>query len=217
MKLASLERLRAYKDMSPQERGFLLNVLCKLERHRGGFFTDKQMTMPFTDEQIAMMLGWDIETWARFKLVLISGKILRERNGGVLCPLMTESDEAKVDPDLRSVSDWTVQVWNTKGIMRHTATQSLVCKVAGLIKRHGYTKHQIEDAIGNYAKVMSSPDTYFWSHRWSLVDFLSRGVDRFVSDAKPLDRFAKTRPNGGNGGRSIMAPKVVEDYNFDGI
>ena len=45
-------------------------------------------------------------------------------------------------------------------------------------------------AINNYAVVLKSED-YFWTHEWTLEDFLSRGLGKFVEEAHPLTNFLK--------------------------
>lgn len=56
-----------------------------------------------------------------------------------------------------------------------------------------YPAHVVAAAVQNYAEVLAGPE-YRWSYRWTLVDFLKRGLDRFVPEARPLENF---RQNGG--------------------
>lgn len=51
-----------------------------------------------------------------------------------------------------------------------------------------YTTEQVITAIRNYAAVLDSPDHY-WNHKWTLRDFLQRGLDKFVDDAEPLTNY----------------------------
>lgn len=51
-----------------------------------------------------------------------------------------------------------------------------------------YPPDAVADAIRNYATVLASPE-YRWEHRWTIVDFLKRGLDRFVPEARPLENF----------------------------
>jgi hypothetical protein len=55
-----------------------------------------------------------------------------------------------------------------------------------------YSVDEVVAAIENYAKVLAS-DEYVWSHRWTLLHFLQRGLDRFVPDADPLGNMPRTR------------------------
>jgi Helix-turn-helix domain len=51
-----------------------------------------------------------------------------------------------------------------------------------------YGQDDVVRAIQSYAFVLGSPD-HRWSHSWTLGDFLRRGLDRFVPEAKPEDVF----------------------------
>jgi len=62
--------------------------------------------------------------------------------------------------------------------------------VAKAVAKYGLD--DVQYAIGNYAAVLASPDHY-WSHRWTLVEFLKRGLDRFVPEADPLANFRRER------------------------
>ena len=51
-----------------------------------------------------------------------------------------------------------------------------------------YDEDTVILAIHHYATVLGG-DEYWWDHRWTLIDFLKRGLDKFVPEAKPLDNF----------------------------
>jgi hypothetical protein len=62
-----------------------------------------------------------------------------------------------------------------------------------------YPVEDIISAIQSYATVLSGPE-YRWDHRWTIIDFLKRGLDRFVPEAQPLDNFlikAQSAPSSG--------------------
>lgn len=65
-----------------------------------------------------------------------------------------------------------------------------------------YPEAEIVTAISNYATVLASPGHYF-THRWSLKDFLARGLDAFVAEADPLTNFAKRAPDGRDRGMTF--------------
>ncbi len=56
-------------------------------------------------------------------------------------------------------------------------------------------------AVENYANVLGGTE-YRWDHSWTLVDFLKRGLDKFVPEARPLENF-RVKANG-NGRPSAM-------------
>lgn len=49
---------------------------------------------------------------------------------------------------------------------------------------------KIKQAITNYATVIND-QKYWFTYRWSLWDFLIRGLDKFVDEIKPLDNYLK--------------------------
>lgn len=59
-----------------------------------------------------------------------------------------------------------------------------------------YPVDTVVEAIGLYATTLGSDD-FTWSYSWTLLDFLKRGIDRFVPEADPLTNFARrTAPVG---------------------
>lgn len=65
-----------------------------------------------------------------------------------------------------------------------------------------YPVEVVVEAISNYATCLGSSD-YRWSYRWTFVDFLVRGLDKFVPEADPLRNFR---------GRSAPAGPSAEDF-----
>jgi hypothetical protein len=53
-----------------------------------------------------------------------------------------------------------------------------------------YPVEDVTTAIGNYATVLGDPE-YRWEHSWTLAEFLTRGLDRFVDEAEPLTNFLR--------------------------
>ena len=45
-------------------------------------------------------------------------------------------------------------------------------------------------AFENYAFILNSPD-YSWSYKWTMEDFLNRGLHKFVNEAQPFDNNKK--------------------------
>jgi len=86
--------------------------------------------------------------------------------------------------------------WNKKGIIHHGPKTIENCM--SILKRHllapygtgDYWTDDICNAICNYERVLNGKE-YFWTHRWTLKEFLQRGVDRFVDEAEPLTNFIK--------------------------
>jgi hypothetical protein len=84
--------------------------------------------------------------------------------------------------------------WNSKEIINHGPATIAKCEVVfkrNLLPPFGtgdFWTDELCQAICNYATVLHE-DKYFWTHKWTLKEFLTRGVDRFANGAKPLENF----------------------------
>ena len=85
--------------------------------------------------------------------------------------------------------------WNSKEIILH---RKLSDKMRGHINARlgDYSIDEIIAAIDNYDTVLRG-DEYFFSYRWKLDEFLLRGLEKFLTESKPLVNFLKDKqPNG---------------------
>ena len=81
--------------------------------------------------------------------------------------------------------------WNSKKIVVHRKlSEKQKTKISASLKV--FSEPEILKGIENYAKVVFSSDHYF-SHKWTLQDFLARGLSKFVDEADPLENFKKER------------------------
>lgn len=55
-----------------------------------------------------------------------------------------------------------------------------------------YSQIEVEGAMNNY-NIVIGDDKYYWSHKWTLFDFLIRGLERFMDSADPLNVFLKDK------------------------
>jgi len=83
--------------------------------------------------------------------------------------------------------------WNSKNIIVHRKLDDKMRhKISGALSSR--TQKEIINAISNYATVLKS-NAYYWTHEWTLVDFFSRGIDKFVDEAHPLTNFLEKKIN----------------------
>lgn len=69
-------------------------------------------------------------------------------------------------------------LWNDQKIITHKKiTGSISTAIKTSLK--DYSKEDIEQAIKNYALIVHG-DEYYFSHSWTLKDFLKRGLDKFL-------------------------------------
>lgn len=43
-----------------------------------------------------------------------------------------------------------------------------------------YTMEEINTSIHNYAQILERPEVYYFTYRWTLSDFLQRGIEKFI-------------------------------------
>lgn len=84
------------------------------------------------------------------------------------------------------VAAWLAQdplIRHQPKVLRSRAYKSAISKALSV-----YSEADIVAAISSYALVLSSRE-HFFDYRWTLKDFLNRGLDRFVPEANPLENF----------------------------
>lgn len=112
-----------------------------------------------------------------------------EDNGFQMEPSGITSKDKLSKDKIKSVFDF----WNKQKIIKHSAlTSKMKTKIHSSLKE--YSSSEICGAIEKYAKVLElgvpeKRQKYWWTHKWTLEDFLARGLTRFV-DA-PIDDFLK--------------------------
>jgi len=79
--------------------------------------------------------------------------------------------------------------WNEQQIIVHRETKTSLaeCINARLEK---YKVDEIKEAIKNYKTILFSND-YYWTHKWTLKQFLQRGLDLFSTSNNPFDNYRK--------------------------
>lgn len=102
---------------------------------------------------------------------------------------VSENEEPKITPQEQIFAHWNAQ----KIIVHKELDSSLLRTINGKLRT--YQPEEIMQAISNY-RVILSGDEYYFSYKWTLKDFLSRGLDKFKdfeiaasnyrNDKKPL-------------------------------
>ena len=87
--------------------------------------------------------------------------------------------------------------WNKQEIIKH---KTLTKKIKGHInarKEEGHTVEEVCEAIDNYKSILDS-DLHYWTHKWTLAEFLQRGLDKFKTESDPFTNYRtknKDSPN----------------------
>lgn len=98
----------------------------------------------------------------------------------------------KVKVNINIYSQNIFDYWNSKSsvlITHRQLTEKIETKIKSRLKEN--TEEEIKQAIDNYAEVLSHPEVYYFNYKWTLADFMQRGVDKFLSSADPLNNFKK--------------------------
>lgn len=114
----------------------------------------------------------------------------------------SKREDNGIDLDLKNDIDCEILVmailekWNDLNIMNHTTgavlqsgTEKLE-KIINAVSAHGFEK--INEAMLLYHVVLNK-NGFYWKHKYTLWDFLEKGVDRFLPDANPLVNFREKK------------------------
>lgn len=90
--------------------------------------------------------------------------------------------------------------WNEQEIIKHRKmNQAMESHINARLEE--YLVEELKKAISNYKEILTSSD-YYWTHKWSLQDFMKpNNVTRFVDEADPMNNF-KSDKNNSNVGSS---------------
>lgn len=86
--------------------------------------------------------------------------------------------------------------WNEQNIIKHRKmNQAMKSHMNARLQEYSF--EELKKAISNYAEILKS-DRYYWSHKWTLQDFMKpNNVSRFVDEAEPFENFKKDKKDGG--------------------
>ncbi len=108
-------------------------------------------------------------------------------------PLGNMPPNALSDNNLNTLSDNKelyidfLKKWNSCQIIIHKKlTGTIKTRIKYILK--DYTKQEVFKAMENYSLIIKSNDYYF-NHKWTLKDFLKRGIEKFLDEADPLNNF----------------------------
>ena len=79
--------------------------------------------------------------------------------------------------------------WNEQKIIQHRKiTDAIITKIRVTLK--DYSVDEIKETVSNYSKILHSDD-YYYTHRWTLRDFLHRAFDKFTTQSCPFKGMKK--------------------------
>src|SRR5699024_8222644 len=108
---------------------------------------------------------------------------------------VTSRDGIDIDIDLDREYIYThINYWNEQGIIKHRKmNQAMKSHINARLQE--YSLEELRQAIKNYSDILKS-DNYYWTHKWSLQDFMKpNNVTRFVDEAEPFNNFKSNKQN----------------------
>lgn len=111
------------------------------------------------------------------------------------CNAIELDKELEIDKNILSTIVEYVEIifdhWNTKKIITHR-------KLTDVMRRHinarlkDLTADEIVEAIDNYHAIITDSDTYWYSHKFTLQDFMNpKNLDRFLTENGPFENHKK--------------------------
>ena len=96
------------------------------------------------------------------------------------------------------------ELWNSLNIIQHS---HLTDKRSRAVKRalEDHTIEELCQAVITYAKVLHGEE-FFWSYRWTLEDFLNRGLEKFIDAEAALANYREDK--GGQDGKERRRPEA---------
>ena len=115
--------------------------------------------------------------------------------------------EAGKSSGLKEKANQVFQCWNeTQAGVKHRNLTPPMKKSVNARLKDGYSVKELNQAIQNLSKALND-DSYYWTHRWTLQEFLSRGqgaqIDKFLDGIDDMLKDGAKKQSGGNGKMSL--------------
>ena len=133
------------------------------------------------------------------------GEQLFPSQGNDTSPQQGNNSSPKKETKEKSKDIYTIfDYWNNAKVIVH---RSMTNKVKGHInsKLAFYSVEEICKTISNYSTVVKE-EQYFFTYKWGLGDFLTRGFDQFKDESEPLKNFLDKAK-----AKTEIQPKSTED------
>jgi len=138
--------------------------------------------------------------------VAISPSTVAERSTKVSSPAVAQKKKETIQKKgYKSIFDF----WNEQKIQVHrTLTQDMRSVIVRTLR--SYSVEETCKAIANYAEILHGQE-YYWTYKWTLVDFLKRGLVKFMDLEVARANY---RGDGGKDGKAKLsrAYKSADDH-----
>lgn len=102
-----------------------------------------------------------------------------------------EKDKNNIYPEIQDDTKIIFDHWNAKKIMRHREmTAAMKSHVNARLEK--YTADEIVTAIDNYYAIITDSETYWYSHKFTLQEFVNpKNLVRFLTENNPFEVHRK--------------------------
>lgn len=106
----------------------------------------------------------------------------------------TKTETNNNDNNVNNIYTDIFSFWNSKEIIKHKRLDNKTkMKIKSLLKE--YSPEEIKNSIENYSLILNNPQHYFFTYKWTLKDFLSRGIDKFLDLEAAKTNYKKNQSN----------------------
>ncbi|WLR44419.1 phage replisome organizer N-terminal domain-containing protein (plasmid) [Bacillus carboniphilus] len=102
---------------------------------------------------------------------------------------VTPSHATDKDIDIDKEYIYTIfKHWSEKDIINHRSiTKQMESHIRARLKE--YSLDELKKAINNFAEILHS-DNYYWTHKWTLADFMKpNNLVKFIDESTPHDTY----------------------------
>ena len=125
-------------------------------------------------------------------------KLLKEEEGrgeGQKKDITSPNGEEVYSPKPADEIKVLFDLWNSLGLIKHRSLTGDMTRAIKAASRD-FSAAEISQAMKNYAHIVNDKQCYF-KHKWTLKDFLNRGLEKFLDLEVALNNY---RRQGGDGG-----------------
>ena len=100
----------------------------------------------------------------------------------------TNNNDNKINKNIHIA---VLNYWNSQKIIIHKKIDEATKGKINAKIVEGYSQKEIKDAIRTYAVILKN-DKYYWSHAWTLKEFLQRGFEKFKDREIAANNYINT-------------------------
>jgi phage replication O-like protein O len=105
----------------------------------------------------------------------------------VTSPRITQKKKETITKDIYILA--VFDYWNNQNIIIHKKLNGNESTIKTAL--NNYSLEELKTSIGNYATIVNAPTgKYYWTHKWTLKDFLKRGIDKFMDLKIAQDNYS---------------------------